>query len=60
LGLDPRITITASDIQKVRNERPDKRPHSITRSKVQKILANRAASTKEGSTPVDCPPPLSN
>jgi hypothetical protein len=32
LGLDPRITITASDIQKLRNKRPDKRPHSITRS----------------------------
>ena len=41
-----------------RTNRPDKSTHSITCPDDQKILANRAASTKEGSTPVPFPPPL--
>lgn len=30
---DPQITIPASGLSKRRNQRPDKRPHSITRQK---------------------------
>jgi hypothetical protein len=41
-----------------RTNRPDKSSHSITSAEVQKFLANRAASTKEGSLPVAFPPPL--
>ena len=41
-----------------RTNRPDKSTHSITCPDVQKILANRAASTKEGSMTGPSPPPL--
>ena len=41
-----------------RMNRPDKRTHSITCHEDQKILANRAASTKEGWTSDPSPPPL--
>ena len=41
-----------------RTNRPDKSTHSITCPDVQKILANRAASTKEGWTSGPPPPPL--
>jgi len=39
-----------------RTNRPDKSTHSITCPKDQKFLANRAASTKEGSMGVPSPP----
>ena len=41
-----------------RTNRPDKSTHSITCPDVQKILANRAASTKEGWISGPSPPPL--
>jgi len=45
-GSDPQITIPASGLAKCRNERPDRRPHSTTRSDGQKLLALWAATTE--------------
>ncbi|AYG62124.1 hypothetical protein CCGE525_25110 (plasmid) [Rhizobium jaguaris] len=45
-GPAPQITIPAGGLWKRRNERPDRRPHSITRTKGQKLLAKRAATTE--------------
>ncbi|WP_210334830.1 hypothetical protein, partial [Mesorhizobium mediterraneum] len=46
------ITIPASGFDKCRTQRPDRRPHSITRSESQKLLAQRTATT-EGNTTDD-------
>src|SRR6056297_202345 len=43
-----------------RTNRPDKSTHSITSPDDQKILANRAASTKEGWISDPSPPPISH
>ncbi|WP_210166300.1 hypothetical protein, partial [Shinella sp. DD12] len=45
-GPDPQITIPASGLSKCRNKRPDRRPHSITRQKGWKLLAQRTATTE--------------
>jgi len=48
-GPDPQITISASGFWKCRIQRPERRPHSITRRKGQKPLASRAATKEEAS-----------
>src|SRR3546814_12083098 len=49
-GPDPQITIPASGFRKCRIQRPYRRPHSITCTLDQKLLAPRAATTEDTST----------
>jgi len=46
-GPSPLITIPASGFWKRRTQRPDRRPHSITRTPIKKILASTAATTED-------------
>ena len=45
---------TGQRLLKRRNQRPDRRPHSITRSSDQKLLASRAATTEASFTAACC------
>src|SRR3546814_14826880 len=49
-GPDPQITIPASGFRKCRIQRPYRRPHSITCTLDQKLLAPRAATTEDASS----------
>src|SRR3546814_14935759 len=51
-GPDPQITIPASGFRKCRIQRPYRRPHSITCTLDQKLLAPRAATTEDTSISV--------
>src|SRR3546814_7822138 len=46
----PQITIPASGFRKCRIQRPYRRPHSITCTLDQKLLAPRAATTEDASS----------